>query len=530
LLLGYGLLHAVLAAAGYASSLPGHFVATFWPAGGLLLAACVICRRRQRWLLLVASVIAEVAAGLLLDLRSAAQIPVGLTLYVAVVQASIYGLSAMIVERWWRVPLPAGLPKLARATGVVVLVLAAGIAAAAAAPAWYLDLPYFALLQIWFAGHALGAMAVTPVAISWWMSLTGYRGAVTGSRSELVALVVVALGAIYAIFALPMAARYQLAYVLFPVLLWAGMRYPPRYVSLLMLGITSLTAVLTAAGLGPFAPSGDELMLSLLPLQFFLIAAMISALWVSVANYERRRAEESLRGYAQVLAAADDRARRSTATDLHDGIAQEMFGVRFLLSAAQKNLGDVRSAATIANCLEIIDSIIARTRHLIEELDPPWIYELDLTRMITWLGRSLKARAGLQVDIHHPDWTPPLPASDRALLFRSVRELLQNVVRHSGVRRARIDLAVHDDALQITVADAGRGFDIRFEMQGALHGGYGLFSVREQLAANGAYLSVVTAPEHGCVVTIAWPLHRTGHNTAPTQLDSSAEPATEPPS
>jgi hypothetical protein len=55
LLLGYGLLHAVLAAAGYASSLPGHFVATFWPAGGLLLAACVICRRRQRWLLLVAS-------------------------------------------------------------------------------------------------------------------------------------------------------------------------------------------------------------------------------------------------------------------------------------------------------------------------------------------------------------------------------------------------------------------------------------------------------------------------------------------
>jgi signal transduction histidine kinase len=58
----------------------------------------------------------------------------------------------------------------------------------------------------------------------------------------------------------------------------------------------------------------------------------------------------------------------------------------------------------------------------------------------------------------------PLANSDRkdvrTLLFESVRELLFNAVKHAQVDRVTIDLSLdQDDALCITVADQGIGFD-----------------------------------------------------------------------
>lgn len=509
LFLVYGVLHGALAAFGYALAVPGIFFTAFWPAAGLLLAACVICRRRQRWILLAASTAAEFIAGWVRAKLGHFAIGVGPVLYLAVVQALVYGLSALMVERWWRVPLPAGLSKLAQATGVVALVLAGGIAVGAAGLAWYFDMSYLIVLQAWLMSQMLGAIAVTPLIITWWMALTGYAGEVVGSRTELLVLVLIALIATYAIFAnWPTTARFQPIYFLFPILLWAAMRFPPRYVAPLGLGIACLAAALTSAGQGPFAHRGEWFWASLLPLQLFMNTVILSALFLSVANYERRRSEQSLRRYALALANAEDRARRRTAADLHDGIGQELFGVCMSLAATRRHIVDPQAAHTLAESLKVLDGIVTHTRKLIEELDPPWIHDLDLPRAVEWLAGRFIDRAGLKVDVHAQGEVPVLTVEERSLLFRSVRELLQNVVRHAGIGSATVELLARAEVFEIIVHDAGRGFDIRFDSPGELHGGFGLFSVREQLAAHGAHLRIETAPGHGCTVTIVWPQRR----------------------
>jgi signal transduction histidine kinase len=501
----YGLLHTIVALAGLASTVRGTFVTAFWPAAGLLLAACVACRRRQRWALLGAAVTGELAASRIYGAFTGRYQPIALTLYLAVAHAAVYSLSTVLVEKWWHVPLPAGLSKLARGSGVVALILLGGIAVTIVGLASYLDISYLALVPAALAGHMLGAMAVTPVILSWWMAQIGYRGEVVGSRIELVLVVVSALLAVALVVAWPGDAALQPFYVFFPILLWAAMRYPLRYASVLGFGMTA-TVIMTTVATGPSGPWSDAAMARLVSLQLYLITILTSALWVGVANYERRRSEHGLRQYARALATTEERVRRSTAADLHDGIAQDVSGLGMILAAAGKKTTDADAEQAILHSVEVLHEIANRTRHLIEELDAPWATEVDLPFAIDWLSGRLLERSGLQVEVRHLAAPPVIASQDRVLLFRCVRELLQNVIRHSGVLLATVDLRSTNGQLHVTVADEGRGFDIRFATPGQLHGGFGLFSIREQLASRGAHASIETSPGHGCAVTIVWPL------------------------
>jgi signal transduction histidine kinase len=283
------------------------------------------------------------------------------------------------------------------------------------------------------------------------------------------------------------------------------MRYPLRYASVLGFGMTA-TVIMTTVATGPSGPWSDAAMARLVSLQLYLITILTSALWVGVANYERRRSEHGLRQYARALATTEERVRRSTAADLHDGIAQDVSGLGMILAAAGKKTTDADAEQAILHSVEVLHEIANRTRHLIEELDAPWATEVDLPFAIDWLSGRLLERSGLQVEVRHLAAPPVIASQDRVLLFRCVRELLQNVIRHSGVLLATVDLRSTNGQLHVTVADEGRGFDIRFATPGQLHGGFGLFSIREQLASRGAHASIETSPGHGCAVTIVWPL------------------------
>jgi hypothetical protein len=68
--------------------------------------------------------------------------------------------------------------------------------------------------------------------------------------------------------------------------------------------------------------------------------------------------------------------------------------------------------------------ITARTYTLIRELDPPWVYEMDVQGMLEWLAHRFSSRAGLAVEVQAQREPLALPAQDRALLFRCIRELL----------------------------------------------------------------------------------------------------------
>jgi CheY-like chemotaxis protein len=121
--------------------------------------------------------------------------------------------------------------------------------------------------------------------------------------------------------------------------------------------------------------------------------------------------------------------------------------------------------------------------------------------------------------------TLDLHESLRVLLFEAARELLFNIVKHSGVREARICIAACDDrGVRMTVADQGRGIDPSVAAAGDPEG-FGLFSLRERLSLIEGHLQIDSEPGRGTRVVIEAPLGPGAPGEETAAHEAAATPA-----
>jgi PAS domain S-box-containing protein len=222
---------------------------------------------------------------------------------------------------------------------------------------------------------------------------------------------------------------------------------------------------------------------------------------------ERLEYEEKLRSLAAELTLAEERERRRLAVDLHDHIGQILALVQIRLG----ELSQVGKAPVPANIVqEIRDHVgeaIYYTRSLTFELGLPVLYDLGLEAAVEWLAEQYQAQHGLSVIVQQDMFPKPLGEATSLLVFRILREVLTNVVKHARASRVDINLRRDDHHLLLQVADDGIGFSpVKFAASSMGLSGYGLFSIKERLGHMGGSLDIESRPDHGTLVTISIPL------------------------
>ena len=75
-----------------------------------------------------------------------------------------------------------------------------------------------------------------------------------------------------------------------------------------------------------------------------------------------------------------------------------------------------------------------------------------------WLTEKFSAQHGLDVRFTGDGRNTALDDDQRYLLFRAARELLTNVVKHSGARHVKVELNRKRGSLHLEVSDDGNGF------------------------------------------------------------------------
>jgi signal transduction histidine kinase/CheY-like chemotaxis protein len=216
---------------------------------------------------------------------------------------------------------------------------------------------------------------------------------------------------------------------------------------------------------------------------------------------------EHLRALAGEITLVEHRQRRRLAQILHDDLQQSLVGAKFRVSLLQtevaKGLKDEVGAieALLNDCLD-------SARNLTADLSPPVLHEEGLLAGLRWLARRMSERQGLEVEFTAPGSLPPLPEDMKVLLFDAVRELMQNVLKHSGVRQVEVEVAASEGAeMRLVVRDQGCGFDPKLlDPLGASQSGFGLFSIRERLELLGGKLEIDSAQGKGCRVTLLAPV------------------------
>lgn len=213
---------------------------------------------------------------------------------------------------------------------------------------------------------------------------------------------------------------------------------------------------------------------------------------------------DRLQALAAQLVVAEERARRELADVLHEGLGQDLVLARLKLATLRAAIGD-----EVRGTLDEVEGLVAqadRSVHTITfQLSPPSLHDLGLVPALEWLVEDAQSRLGLDVRITNEGGVPVCDDRMRVILFRAVRELIENVAAHSGVRAARVRVQSTPSQLRIIVEDQGRGFDASIV---DLHG-YGLFGMREQLLPFGGSLLVDSQPGRGTSVALTVSLPRT---------------------
>ncbi len=227
---------------------------------------------------------------------------------------------------------------------------------------------------------------------------------------------------------------------------------------------------------------------------------------------------QELAGQAEELATAKERNR--LARDLHDSVAQTLYGITLQTEAASRQLAAGKPELAAEYLQEIRHSTLqtlAETRLLIFELRPPILEEIGLSAAIRTRLDSVEARSGLRVDAALED-IGGLPPEIEVGLYRIAQEALNNVLKHAQAKCVQVAINRRAERLTLEISDDGAGLplpatdspeaDSVWSEEGRipLRGGLGLQSMAERVEQIGGKLTISGSPDQGVSIKVEVPL------------------------
>ncbi|MEZ5261637.1 MAG: sensor histidine kinase [Acidimicrobiia bacterium] len=155
---------------------------------------------------------------------------------------------------------------------------------------------------------------------------------------------------------------------------------------------------------------------------------------------------------------SSDAERRRIASDLHDGVVQDLTGVSLSLAAAARQPNGAANSELLADTGEQIRDAVKSLRSLLVDIYPPNLHQEGLETALTDLLAGLHNRgigSRLDVDPACGDLQPEAVS----LLYRCAQETLRNVVAHADARQVEVVVRCGASEVALTVEDDGRGFD-----------------------------------------------------------------------
>ncbi len=190
------------------------------------------------------------------------------------------------------------------------------------------------------------------------------------------------------------------------------------------------------------------------------------------------------------LAESVQRERRRIERDLHDGVQQEVLGLRIKLGLATEMLdADPEEGERLLGAVgRQMDTVLDEVRSLARGIYPAVLHEHGLPEAIRSAARVSSVPASVRASE-----VARYPEQIEVAVYFSCLEALQNAAKHAGSRAAVvITLWERDGRIIFEVRDDGRGFDPE-----SMERGRGLINMRDRLKAVGGSLMFISTPGKG---------------------------------
>jgi PAS domain S-box-containing protein len=217
-----------------------------------------------------------------------------------------------------------------------------------------------------------------------------------------------------------------------------------------------------------------------------------------------RSRSNQLQALAVELIEAEEREKRRIAELIHDDLQQVLAAARLHLESICEE--DPTYAPRLSDVICMLTDSVCKARQLSHELSPAVLHQLGLVAGLKGLCRQVSKRFGLTVRLtaKNAERYENIPLRD--FLYRAVQELLFNIVKHAGVKRASVILSSSENEVRVTVSDKGQGFNSAILDSIPERVGLGLLSLRERASYLGGSLTIESTPGRGSRFSLALPL------------------------
>jgi len=229
----------------------------------------------------------------------------------------------------------------------------------------------------------------------------------------------------------------------------------------------------------------------------------------------RRESAERLRQSARRIQAlshrflaAQELERRRVAAELHDEIGQGLATLKLALDTLAMSAPDSAGREPIEECSRIAGGILRQARDLSLTLRPSVLDDLGLLPALRWMIARVPPESGVAVElVAGAGEGDRYPGDVEIVCFRVAQAALTNALHHAAARRVRVALLSSPEAVELTVADDGAGFDVDAAHRRARSGGsLGLLAMEERASLVGGVLRIESAPGRGTRVALRVPV------------------------
>jgi signal transduction histidine kinase len=197
---------------------------------------------------------------------------------------------------------------------------------------------------------------------------------------------------------------------------------------------------------------------------------------------EKQRADAVLKN--QELATIDamisgqEKERKKLAEELHDHLGSSLTTVKLYFDNLKTNVKDKQGLEVYYRTEKILDDTYETIRSMSHTRNNGVLASKGLIPSVESLAHKITSSGKLQVNVIHHGLDKKLESSLELIIFRTVQELLSNVVKHAKATECIVNLTSYEDNLNIMVEDNGIGFNATHLPE---NDGMGLHSIEKRI-------------------------------------------------
>jgi two-component system NarL family sensor kinase len=220
---------------------------------------------------------------------------------------------------------------------------------------------------------------------------------------------------------------------------------------------------------------------------------------------ELQQSEDQLKeqeiSFADSVIKALHSERKRIASDLHDRLGGTLATVKLNLTGLTSYMesAEPEDGAKFLAAVGQTEKACDDVREIAHKMMSEELERFGLVPELTQLSQTISSSGTLTVSLNTHGINKRLTLEYERKIYKIIRELMTNVIKHSEATEANIGITRHNGNLNILVDDNGQGFDVDLKLSGA---GMGMQNVVEMVEEMDGEVSIDSGKGSGTTISI----------------------------